>query len=282
MVILCTTENDIETGKGIIGLWARSGKYHRVCEFYSGGIGPHELKTMPDGQTLVIANGGIKTHPDTGREKLNLDMMRPNLSFVTGDGKINGKIELASDLHKNSIRHLDVAANELIAFGMQWQGSINVRPALVGIAQMNGDVKLLHAPLEQKVLLQNYIGSVAISNDGATIGVTAPKGGKAHFYQTGRGFVSEVKRADICGICENRNSFVTTDGNGGFFKVADAALTLLSHNPRSWGDHLVKVGKDYKFIPRKLEELGYTRPTGTGYKSTSPARSELGRFAGFS
>lgn len=210
--ILCTTENDIKTGKGIIGLWAGSENYRRIGEFYSGGIGPHELKTMPDDQTLVIANGGIRTHPDTGREKLNIKEMRPNLSFMDGSGNLIDKTELTPDLHQNSIRHLDVAINGLIAFGMQWEGDQNNTPPLVGVVQRGGDVQLLNAPMEQQILLQNYIGSVAISSDGTTVGTTAPKGGRAHFYEWRTGFVSEVKRADICGISVHENRFVTTDG----------------------------------------------------------------------
>lgn len=238
---LCTTENDIETGKGIIGLWARSKNYRRIGEFYSGGIGPHELKTMPDDQTLVIANGGIKTHPDTGRKKLNIKTMRPNLSFIDGTGKITRKVELTSDLHLNSIRHLDVASNGMVAFAMQWQGDSNNTPPLVGAIPIDGEVQLLSAPFEQQILLQNYIGSIAISNDGTTIGTTAPRGGRAHFYQLDKGFISEIKRADICGISAIRSGYITTDGNGGVFSIQGKKLTLLSHNPRSWDNHLIKI-----------------------------------------
>ncbi len=241
--ILCTSENDMETGKGIIGLWARAENYRRIGEFYSGGIGPHELKTMPDNQTLVIANGGIRTHPNTGREKLNLKTMRPNLSLMNGSGNIIQKIELASDLHQNSIRHLDVSANGSIAFGMQWQGDQNRAPALVGVVQVDGNVQLLNTPVQQQITLQNYIGSVALSADGTIIGVTAPKGGRAHFYNWRTGFVNEIKRADVCGISASGNSFVTTDGNGGVFNTDGADITLLSHKPRSWDNHLVKIGK---------------------------------------
>ncbi len=239
--VLCTTENDIETGKGIIGLWARSENYRRIGEFYSGGIGPHELKTMPNDAGLVIANGGVRTHPKTGRKKLNLDTMRPNLSFVSEDGQISEKIELTSDLHRNSVRHLDVAANGLVAFCMQWEGDVNEIPPLVGIIQKHGNVQLLSATIAQQTALHNYLGSIAISSDGTTIGTTAPKGGRVHIYDAGTGFVKGIKRADICGITANKNGFVTTDGNGGVFALKDKSLTLLSHNPRSWDNHLVRI-----------------------------------------
>ena len=52
----------------------------------SGGIGPHEILRLPGARLLAIANGGIHTRPDTGREKLNLDTMRPNLTLMDEDG----------------------------------------------------------------------------------------------------------------------------------------------------------------------------------------------------
>ena len=80
--ILFATENDYESGKGVVGLYDASDGYHRIGEYPSHGIGPHELILMPDGKTLAIANGGIRTHPDHGRAKLNLDTMAPSLVFT--------------------------------------------------------------------------------------------------------------------------------------------------------------------------------------------------------
>ncbi len=239
--ILCTTENDIETGNGIIGLWARSQNYRRIGEFYSGGIGPHEVKTMPDDRTIVVANGGIKTHPETGREKLNLETMRSNLSFIKGDGSIDTKIEIAPELHKNSIRHLDVSANGMVAFGMQWQGDISEAPDLVGLVGANSETQFFGADLNEQLALNGYIGSVAISTDAKAIGVTAPKGNRAHLYKSNSGLSGVIKRRDICGIATKENGFITTDGNGGVFNVDDTAMTLLTRKPRSWDNHLVKV-----------------------------------------
>ena len=77
--ILATSENEIDTGKGRIGLWSRAKGYARIGEIASGGVGPHEIRRWAE-DVLVVANGGIRTHPDSDREKLNIDDMRPNLS----------------------------------------------------------------------------------------------------------------------------------------------------------------------------------------------------------
>ncbi|MEM9756597.1 MAG: DUF1513 domain-containing protein, partial [Pseudomonadota bacterium] len=75
--LLYTTENDLETLEGRIGIWDTR-QYLRVGEIASGGIGPHDMRRMPGTDTLVVANGGIATHPDSGRAKLNLPTMRAN------------------------------------------------------------------------------------------------------------------------------------------------------------------------------------------------------------
>ena len=74
-----TSEVVVEGAAGRIGLWEVQ-NFCRIGEWDSGGIGPHDLKLLPEGR-LVIANGGIKTDP-SDRTKLNLGDMRPNLTIL--------------------------------------------------------------------------------------------------------------------------------------------------------------------------------------------------------
>ena len=63
--LLLTTENDYKNGKGLIVL--RDRITQQIIEQYdSGGIGPHQLAVMPNSneKQIVIANGGIQTHPE--------------------------------------------------------------------------------------------------------------------------------------------------------------------------------------------------------------------------
>ena len=67
---------------------------------------PHEAMLLGD-DVICVANGGIETHPDFGREKLNLSTMKPNVAFIdrlTGD--LISLRELPPDLHQVSLRHL--------------------------------------------------------------------------------------------------------------------------------------------------------------------------------
>tara|TARA_R110002110_G_scaffold21148_1_gene84262 strand:- start:173 stop:877 length:705 start_codon:yes stop_codon:yes gene_type:complete len=115
---LFTSEQRSDTSEGVIGVWDARAGYSRYDEFPSGGIGPHDLRLMPDGDTLVVANGGIATDP-TDRRKLNLPTMRPNLTYLSLSGSIREQVELEAELRRNSIRHLAVRQDGLIGFAMQ-------------------------------------------------------------------------------------------------------------------------------------------------------------------
>src|SRR5438552_1061500 len=71
--LLYATENDNLTGSGLIGIYDATAGYRRLGEMSSRGIGPHDLALMPDGMTLAVANGGLRTLPESGREVLNPD-----------------------------------------------------------------------------------------------------------------------------------------------------------------------------------------------------------------
>ncbi|GHA48801.1 hypothetical protein GCM10008927_12430 [Amylibacter ulvae] len=236
---LCTTENDYERGIGVIGIWSRAHNYRRIGEISSGGIGPHEICTMPDDQTLVVANGGLKTHPDHGREILNLDDMKSNISYLTRDGKLIDQIELHEDFRKNSIRHMDVHTDGLVAFGMQWQGDETETPPLVGTHQIGKDATLFDTPFAQLRQMKNYIGSVAFSGDGQHIGATSPRGDKVQIYDTHLGFQNMLHRSDACGIATDSAGFKITDGGGGVYTCDGGDLIAKKRHALAWDNHLV-------------------------------------------
>ena len=130
--VFVTTENAFETGDGRLGLWDAEAGYRRLGEVSSGGIGPHEVVRLPGG-TLAVANGGIRTHPDTGREKLNLPTMRPSLTRLRPDGTILETVELDPQLRLASIRHLAARADGTVAFALQWEGEEGAIVPLLGL-----------------------------------------------------------------------------------------------------------------------------------------------------
>ncbi len=127
-----STENDTrDPGRGVLGVYRLEGeRLVRHGEHSTHGIGPHQLLWMPDGETLVIANGGIRTEADS-REKMNLDAMEPSLVLLHRDGRLLSKEQLPEQM--NSVRHLAVARDGTVISGQQYEGDPLDRVPLLAI-----------------------------------------------------------------------------------------------------------------------------------------------------
>jgi hypothetical protein len=237
---LFTTENDFEAGEGRVGVWDVRAGYLRVDEFASGGVGPHEIKRMPGTDTLVIANGGIDTHPDSGRTKLNIAVMAPNLSYIE-NGRVVETVALGADQHKNSIRHLDVSAGR-VAIGMQWQGDGD--PAFVaGVHVRGGPILPLAASADQTRQMRGYVGSVAYAHAGDQVAVTSPVGGVTQIFDVATNALNHVIAAmDAGGIAARGVGFIVTDGQGRLGQINQGRLRLGAGAPLAWDNHIVPVG----------------------------------------
>ncbi|WP_106744960.1 DUF1513 domain-containing protein [Yoonia maritima] len=238
---LFTTENDYEAGQGRVGVWDVPAGYVRVDEFASGGVGPHDVKRLPGTETLVIANGGIDTHPDSGRAKLNIATMAPNLSYVR-NGQLIETVALDPSLHKNSIRHLDVSASGVVAFGMQWQGGGDVS-VLAGMHQLGGQAELLTAPADQLRDMRGYVGSISFSPDAALVATTSPVGGVVQIYDVdGKALMQRVTAADAGGVAACDAGFIITTGFGELGQIDQGELRLAKMAELAWDNHIVPVG----------------------------------------
>jgi hypothetical protein len=72
-----TTETDLETGQGLVGV-RDAMSLQKLDEWATHGPDPHALVLAADG-TLLVANGGIATLPESGRVKLHLERMDSSL-----------------------------------------------------------------------------------------------------------------------------------------------------------------------------------------------------------
>lgn len=239
---LFTTENDFETATGMIGVWDARESYKRIGEFPSGGTGPHDIALLPDRDVLVIANGGIETHPDSGRTKLNIPMMRPNLSYLDLTGVVIDQIELDRSLHKNSIRHLDVDGAGHVAFAMQWEGASSALPPLLGWHRLGQDPVLLSAPDDIQRDMQNYAGSTALSGDASRVAITSPRGGKIHVFDwANRSYIADYDMQDVCGVAAHKDGFTLTTGTGEIATLTKDGLINPTMTPFSWDNHAVSL-----------------------------------------
>ena len=241
--VLFTPENDYENVAGVIGVWDVRAGYKRIGEFLSAGVGSHDIKLMPDGQHLVVANGGIETHPDSGREKLNIATMQPNLAYVSLDGTLLDLVELPHPMHKNSIRHLGVGADSRVAFAMQWQGDVKQSPALLGLHKRGEKPVLLQGSDEDRRHLQGYVGSVAYDSSQHRLAATSPRGDVLQIFDTQTGLLVEsIKEADVCGVALNNRQLVRTSGKGIVCVSGGGADIARQTHGCQWDNHLVPIG----------------------------------------
>ncbi|MEM0953940.1 MAG: DUF1513 domain-containing protein [Pseudomonadota bacterium] len=209
--VLYTTESAISEGLGRIAV-RDAASYQLLDEWSSHGIGPHELRLMPDGLSLAVANSGILTRPASGRRGLNLASMRSNVSYLSAaNGGLEDAFELAEP--KASLRHLAVAADGSVAFAIQMQrdaaGHTNTVP-LAGVHRLGSPPQLFDDPPTLIDQLKDYVGSVAICDQSRTAGFTSPRGSLAAFWNIDTGMlVGAHALRDVCGIA-------STPGRAGF------------------------------------------------------------------
>ncbi|MGH1417978.1 MAG: DUF1513 domain-containing protein [Hyphomicrobiaceae bacterium] len=215
--ILYTTENDFNASRGIIGVYDAKTNFTRIGEFSSHGIGPHDILLQPDGKTLAVANGGIETHPESGREKLNLTTMTPSLCFIdTTTGVLIAQHTLPESLHQLSVRHLTQDSNGTIWFGGQWEGEMENAPGLIGHANLDTPLKIIEPSEALGTELKGYIGSVAMSADQRWLAASAPRANQIVYFDTenpDRYHTTDI--ADACGLAQLGGSqFAVSSGTG--------------------------------------------------------------------
>lgn len=245
--VFFTAEADVETGVGAIGV-RDADTWALLDRFESHGVGPHELRLMPDGRTLVVANGGLV---EVGRTVVNLDSMHSNLAYVNAaDGALLESVGVAEA--KASIRHLDVTADGLVAFAMQVQREGMAHADTVPLAALHrrGEaVRVLAEPEAVIAEMNDYMGSVAISEASDIAAFTSPRGNLAAFWSiTSGAFVGYHRFADVCGaaVTADHTQFVLTNSLGELRRLdartlaEDRAARRTDPGVR-WDNHLLTV-----------------------------------------
>jgi hypothetical protein len=235
--LLMTSEVVAEGSAGRIGVW-ETATYTRIAEWDSGGIGPHDLKRLPDGR-LIIANGGIQTDP-SDRTKLNLSDMRPNLTLLSPQGEMLDQVELGPDLRQNSIRHLALTENG-VAFAMQWEGDVAEPVPQLGLWTPGQSPRLCPPQPGDAFAMQGYAGSIAVSQKAKLIGLTSAPAGALMLFETNGTPVVTHRRADISGVALGAAGLVATDGQGAVWRVEPAGLTPLAQSDIAWDNHLIAL-----------------------------------------
>jgi hypothetical protein len=105
-----------------------------------------------------------------------------------------------------------------------------------------GAVEMIALPVEIRHRPRNYIGSVAVSGDGATIALSSPRGGLVlGFDAASRRYLGSVELRDGCGLAPDGAGVLATAGTGRMSAITnvggvlveagagDAALTFDNH-----------------------------------------------------
>lgn len=228
--LLFATENDFENAIGMIGIYDVGANYARIGEWPSGGIGPHDIMLTNDGKHLCVANGGIETHPDFGRTKLNLSTMSPNISWIEiQSGHIVASHDLPETLTKLSLRHLSMGADQTIWFGAQNQGSTSHPHQLVGSVSLDQELKWLELPLPALASLKNYVGSITTNPQGSRIAITSPVGNSLLIADPAGNVLDQKTIQSVSGVTASGSGFAYTTGLGGFSNASQTPLQFDNH-----------------------------------------------------
>lgn len=192
---LYTTETHLETGAGLIGV-RDAASLDKRAEWPTQGMDPHELLLDADG-SLLVANGGIPTLPETGRLKIGLERMDASLVRLdTASGALRGQWRLPDP--RLSLRHIAWGGRDRRTLGIALQAEHADPAAKLAaplLALFDGE-RLRTAGAPQS--LGGYGGDIAWAQDG--FAVSCPKvDGFARYGADGR-WLGFTPLAEACAL----------------------------------------------------------------------------------
>ncbi|MCB9993215.1 MAG: DUF1513 domain-containing protein [Hyphomicrobiaceae bacterium] len=236
--LMFATENQIDGAAGKLGIYDATDRFRRIGEWDTGGIGPHDLLLSADGKLLCVANGGIETHPDFGRQKLNIPTMKPSIVWIDIEsGHIVARHDLPPEQHKLSLRHLAMGEGGHIYFGAQDQGDLVEAMPLIGHVHPHEELSWLPVRESDLRLLKGYVGSIAFSRSGEVC-VTSPEGGAALVLDPDGTVRSRIDRDAICGAAPAGTGFVLSSGPGDWLTVDKGTSSDPLRSPIEFDNHI--------------------------------------------
>lgn len=232
--------NRYEPGEGIIAVYDSHMQYQRVDTFELDGTGPHQITLHPDGQTLIVGLGGILTHPDYDRIKLNLDTMEPALVLMDRhSGGVLARFQPSH--HQLSTRHVDVAPDGTIYAAYQYQGPAHELPPLVA-RYRNGRYEEISFGESVHQELGNYIASIVAHPENDLVAIASPVGGTALIFNSRTSAViKKVAIADCAGVeALAGGDFLVSSGRGKLVRMGkNKPAAEIARMSVRWDHHLV-------------------------------------------
>lgn len=225
-----TTETDLETGAGWIAV-RDSRTLRKLQDWPTGGQDPHEMSWWPgaEGRRLIVANGGMATWPETGRQKVVLDQMDSSLAVIeTERGRLDGQWRLAD--RRLSLRHLAWHRHgPLPVLGIALQAEHD-QPAEKAAAPVLAlwDGKQLRTAPSDATPLAGYGGAISAIPEG--FAVSAPKAHAVGLWRADGQWIGAVSAAQACALAEEADRLWVGEQQGAWQRTS-AAITRIHGNP---------------------------------------------------
>ena len=265
---LLTVENDFDASRGALGVHdvADPARVRRIAELSTHGVGPHDALPVPGTDLLVVANGGIATHPDTGREKLNLPDMRPSVTLLRASPGARAERlaewTLPDAWHRVSLRHLALSGDGRIWVGGQDERDEAERAAgapapLVATAELADGLRgprvggvgarlaLDPVPLPDAAhrALGGYVSSIDATAD--TVVATSSRGGAALLLDaSSRTLRAALTLGDCSGVAATDDAELgwrLTNGRGEFVACDRLGIEPRAAHAFAWDNHLTRI-----------------------------------------
>ncbi len=194
---LFSTEADLDSGAGWVGVRdARS--LAKLAEWPTHGIDAHAL--LLDGDTLVVANGGILTAPETGRRKRELQRMDSSLvRLALHDGSLRGQWRLPDA--RLSLRHLARATGPsapLLGVALQAQHDDPAERLAAPVLALFDGRQLQAVPPGPGEPLAGYGGDIAATATG--FAVSAPRANAVALWRPSSGWLARQALTEACAL----------------------------------------------------------------------------------
>ena len=242
--ILYTTETNLETGSGLIGV-RDAATLEKTGEWPTHGMDPHELLLDADG-SLLVANGGIPALPETGRIKLQLSRMDASLVRLdTRRGDLLGQWRVADQ--RLSLRHIawgparadSGSGQRLLGIAMQAEHDDAAAKAAAPVLALFDGKSLAVQGSGAGHALRGYGGDIAFA--AGRFSVSCPRAnGVAHWHADGS-WAGFSPLAEACAL--------TAVSAGSAASPADSVLWAAG-NPAA-----LSLGRGEEAAPQTLDSL---------------------------
>ena len=202
---------------------------------------------MEGGRVLVVANGGLREHPDIGdgRRILNPDAIETTLAYIDpGTGALLERHDLGT-VGALSLRHLDVARDGTVIVGGQLTSGAADGRSLIYRHRRQQTLAAIVLPVEVETGLSGYVSSIACDRAGEFAAITSSRGALAAVIDIASGRVVRTRRLeDVSGVAPTPEpaAFLTTSGLGRVSIIPDgSAADQAVSTPWAWDNHTVLI-----------------------------------------